>query len=117
MRFLVDAQLPPLVAAILREHGHDAVHTRSLVKHNNTPDSDILSICQHEDRVLITKDLDFYHSKTVRNMPHQLVMVKVGNMRAQAFLDLVKRNVGLLCTALEQGELIELHEDSVVILR
>jgi hypothetical protein len=26
MRFLVDANLPPRVAVLLREHGHDATH-------------------------------------------------------------------------------------------
>ena len=117
MRFLVDAQLPPLVASILCDPGHDAVHSRSLVLKNNTPDTEILALCLAENRILITKDLDFYHSKMVRNEPSQLVMVKVGNMRARNFLDLIRAVVPLLESALEQGHLIELHDDRVIVIR
>ncbi len=116
MRFLVDAQLPPLVASILRDHGHDAVHTRSLALKNNTPDTDILTLCHAESRILITKDLDFYHSKMVKGEPAKLVMVKVGNMRARQFLGLVRTMVPLMQSALEQGDLVEMHDDRVVVV-
>jgi len=117
MRFLVDAQLPPLVAEILRERGHDAIHTRSLLLSNRTPDGDILDICETEERILLTKDLDFYHSKQVRDIPAKLVVIKTGNMRTRPFLDFIRRNVSTMESALEQGCFVEVYEHGLVILR
>lgn len=117
MRFLVDAQLPPMVAEILTTKGHDAIHTRTLPKGNLTPDEQILSVCEHEDRILLTKDLDFYHSKLIRDLPAKLVIIKTGNMRTRPFLDFIRRNISTLETALEQGSFVEIHEHELVIIR
>lgn len=58
MRFLVDANLSPVVAAALRDAGHDSVHVidRGLF----TADDDrILDEAAHDDRVILTADADF----------------------------------------------------------
>ena len=62
MKFLVDAQLPRLLAFRLREAGNDAVHTLDLSAGNRTTDVEILAIAYREGRVIITKDADFVTS-------------------------------------------------------
>jgi predicted nuclease of predicted toxin-antitoxin system len=59
MKFLVDAQLPLRLARRLNEAGHDAIHTLDLPEGNRTPDSEINRISILEQRVVVTKDVDF----------------------------------------------------------
>lgn len=58
MRFKIDENLHPDVAALLREHGHDAVsvwdqHMRG------ADDPHLAAVCRAEGRVLLTFDLGF----------------------------------------------------------
>ena len=59
MKFLVDAQLPRLLAIRINELGHSARHTLDLATGNHAPDVDIAAIADREDEVVITKDADF----------------------------------------------------------
>ena len=58
MRFKVDENLPVEVAQMLRAAGHEAatVFDQHL---GGSADSLIASICQQEERTLVTLDLDF----------------------------------------------------------
>lgn len=62
MNFLVDAQLPRLLAIRLCELGHDACHTLDLAAGNRTPDSTIAAMADNTGAVVITKDADFLDS-------------------------------------------------------
>src|SRR5262245_49089831 len=58
MRFKVDENLPMEVAQVLRAAGHEAATV--LDQHfGGSADSLIASICQQEERTLVTLDLDF----------------------------------------------------------
>ncbi len=65
MKFLVDAHLPPSLCAVLARHGHDVKHTLDLAEKNSTKDSAINQISIHEERVVISKDSDFFYSHLV----------------------------------------------------
>jgi len=54
MNFIVDAQLPRKLILLLRNAGHDAVHTLELPNRNRTTDAEINSISITEQRVVIT---------------------------------------------------------------
>ena len=58
MKFKIDENLPIDLAVLFKEAGHDAltIHDENLGGCN---DPDISGICQKEERVLITLDLDF----------------------------------------------------------
>jgi predicted nuclease of predicted toxin-antitoxin system len=53
--------LSPALALWLRAEGRDAVHANELSMHR-TPDSEILQVATHDDRVVTTADLsrDFW---------------------------------------------------------
>jgi predicted nuclease of predicted toxin-antitoxin system len=65
MRFKTDENIHPEVAAVLRQHGHDAltVWDQGL---RGSRDEHIQEVCRMEKRILITMDLDF---ADVRTMP------------------------------------------------
>ena len=62
MNFLVDAQLPRLLAIRLCELGHNSCHTLDLDSGNRTPDSTISAMADNTGAVVITKDADFLDS-------------------------------------------------------
>jgi predicted nuclease of predicted toxin-antitoxin system len=58
VRFLVDANLSPLVTEWLRSNGHDAVHAFELGL-AAARDSEILEHAARGGRIVLTSDLDF----------------------------------------------------------
>lgn len=86
MKFLVDAQLPRLVTELLRAQGHDAVHTLDLPAANRTTDEEINRISLAEERVVVTKDVDFVDSFLLAGKPWKLLWVTTGNIRNRDLL-------------------------------
>ena len=80
MRFLVDAQLPRRIVDLLRQRGHDAVHTLDLPEGNRTSDDRLCDLSDSEDRVLISKDGDFIDSHLLQRRPARLLHVSTGNI-------------------------------------
>lgn len=58
MRFKIDENLPVEAANLLRQAGYD-VKTVAEQGLNGSPDSNVISVCRREKRVLITLDTDF----------------------------------------------------------
>lgn len=80
MKFLVDAQLPKSLAVFLLEKGFDAIHTLELPNRNATKDSEIRLLSIQDERIVISKDADFYDSYTAKQEPHKLVYLTIGNL-------------------------------------
>ncbi len=62
MRFIVDAQLPRVLAARLSELGHDATHVNDLPSAGDTPDREIAEYADANGLIVVTKDDDFRHT-------------------------------------------------------
>jgi predicted nuclease of predicted toxin-antitoxin system len=58
VRYLIDANLSPVVAERLRQAGHDAVHVGELGL-LTAPDDEILSRAARDERVIVSADADF----------------------------------------------------------
>lgn len=97
MRFLIDAQLPRRLVAVLHQRGHDAVHTLDLPEGNRTPDDRLCDLCGSDERVLISKDRDFVDSHLLHGRPARLLHVSTGNI-----------------TNLELAHLLAIHEPDIV---
>ena len=78
MRFLVDAQLPASLARLLRDAGHDAVHTSELADGNRTTDAELCRIADGDGRVVVSKDRDFRDSHLLRRSPSAIEAALVG---------------------------------------
>ena len=79
MKFLLDAQLPPSLKQIFILKGYDCIHTLDLESGNETSDKIINAVSVAEQRILITKDSDFFDSFIVKKEPYKLILVKLGN--------------------------------------
>ena len=115
MKFLVDAQLPRRLVHRLREAGHDAVHTLDLPEGNRTTDSEIISICEREQRTVITKDADFVASYWVSRRPPRLLLVSTGNIENKALELLFLSQLETLEKALAMHNFVELTRATLII--
>ena len=66
MRFLIDEQLPALLAEVLISKGYEAVHITTLGSDERVLDSAIIQRSVDEDYVVITKDVDFLNSFLIK---------------------------------------------------
>ena len=56
-RFIIDENMSPAIAVMLREVGHDAIAVAQYAP--RTPDRDILALAVQDNRILATFDTDF----------------------------------------------------------
>lgn len=78
MKFLVDANLPPGLAAWLREHSHDAIHVKDQPG-LAVDDRAIFEFARRHGYIIMTKDEDFAALATLGETPPAVVWVRFGN--------------------------------------
>ena len=61
MKFIVDAHLPKKLSYFLQEKGYDSIHTLDLPNKNASSDLEINNLSLKENRIVISKDSDFYN--------------------------------------------------------
>jgi predicted nuclease of predicted toxin-antitoxin system len=117
MNFLVDAQLPRRVVLLLRQAGHDAIHTLDLPEANRTTDTEINARSASEQRVVITKDADFVNSFLVAGHPYKLLLISTGNITNADLLMLLITHLPQISRELEDHSYLELSRTAVIIHR
>lgn len=110
MKFLVDAHLPAAVCKVLREAGHDVLHTIELPDANRTKDRAINERSIADRRVVISKDTQFYYSHLLQGRPWKLLLVRTGNVRTRDLTLLFERNLPRILEALTSNTLVELDQ-------
>lgn len=116
MKFLVDAHLPPSLCTVLQAAGHDAIHTNRLTAHNRTPDEIINQLSLAEQRAVVTKDADFYHSHLLLGKPWKLLLVRTGNIGTRELTALFHRHLPAIVAAFDGNSLVELDRQAVQIV-
>lgn len=109
MNFLVDNQLPRVLARFLAQHGHRATHVLDLGL-DEASDRALWSHARRHDVVLVSKDEDFVHIANRQGDAGRLVWVRIGNCRKQALLETFDRALPRIVAALEEGyRIVELR--------
>ena len=116
MKFLVDAQLPKSLAIFMREQGFDVTHTLELPNRNATKDSEIRLLSMNEQRIVISKDADFYDSYTAKQEPYKLVYLTIGNLSNKELLSLFAKNLAHLIAVLERSSVVEMNQHFLITL-
>jgi len=85
MRFLLDAQLPPVLCRVFTTSGHDCEHVEQagLLR---AEDPEIWRYAPRHAAVIVTKDEDFPKLKTLNPSGPQVVWLRVGNCSNRALL-------------------------------
>lgn len=109
MRFLIDAQLPPALAQLLRDHEHEAEHVTDIGP-ADMPDRDLWRYSLDNQAVIVTKDEDFSLMFAARGEAPTVVWIRVGNTRKATLLAWFEPLIDHLVTLIENGQkLIELR--------
>jgi predicted nuclease of predicted toxin-antitoxin system len=109
MRFLVDAQLPPSLAALLRDQGHDAVHVFDVLP-ADTQDNAIWLKALNDRCVLVTKDEDFAEWSRLREPHPPVLWLRFGNLKKSVLQARLLPLLPDLLERLQRGEtLIEVY--------
>lgn len=110
MNFLIDAQLPRRLEA----EGHDAIHTLDLPAGNRTEDTQVSSLSMREQRVVVTKDMDFVDTFLLQRTPYKLLLVATGNIGNTELVRILEDNLDDIVLALEASDFVELGHDFLI---
>jgi len=105
MRFLVDAQLPPVLARWLTSLGHEAEHVADcdlLV----ASDRVIWAYALANGSVIITKDEDFAVRRMMEASGPQVLWIRLGNTTRRALLVWLEPLLPLVLESLSRGEVL-----------
>lgn len=116
MKFLIDAHLPMSLKNWLIDKGHDAIHTRELPEKNATDDIEIIRIADSENRIVASKDRNFYSHHALFGRPKRILMSTTGNIINRDLLQLFEENFDKIENAFEQGSIVvEINNSSIII--
>ena len=115
MKFLIDAHLPPSLKEVFRQAGHDAIHTLDLPDRNSSRDSLLNEVSVIEERVVVTKDTDFYYSHILQNRPWKLILVRTGNLGLKETKRMFENHLPEIENALKSCSLVGLNTQTVSI--
>ncbi len=113
MKFIVDAQLPKSLSDSLNLKGFDSIHTLNLPGKNKTKDSQIAKQANSEQRIVISKDVDFLESFILKSEPQKLIMVRTGNITNKELIKLFDVNLDLIIKMISRSDLIEINQTEI----
>lgn len=117
MKFIVDAQFPKTLAVLLREKGFDALHTSELPNGNDTTDAEINNLSLAENRIVISKDSDFYDSFSAKKEPYKLLQVKTGNIKNSQLIELFDKNIEIINDKLNESSVVQISQNLIITIQ
>jgi predicted nuclease of predicted toxin-antitoxin system len=109
VKFLIDNQLPHLLATWFTSHGHEAFHVLD-VSLAQAKDRSIWDYAEAKGIVLVTKDHDFSQWASVPDSNVRVVWVRLGNCRTKTLLAAFDSLLPQILAALESGSrLVEIR--------
>jgi predicted nuclease of predicted toxin-antitoxin system len=118
VKFLIDNNLSPQVAVLLREAGHDTAHVRDYAM-QAAPDEQVLARARDEDRILVSADTDFgmLLSRLHTSAPSVVLVRRLAGRRARDMTDVILANLPPVEEDLAAGAIVVLGEESVRVRR
>ncbi|HET7052504.1 MAG TPA: DUF5615 family PIN-like protein [Solirubrobacterales bacterium] len=112
MRFLLDANLSPEVARLLKKAEQDAIHV-SEIGLLTAPDPEIMEAAGQEGRILLTADADFGALLALgsRAKPSVVLLRSADHLRPAGQAELLIANLPPISDDLEKGAIVSLTRD------
>jgi predicted nuclease of predicted toxin-antitoxin system len=115
MNFLIDAQLSRRLARRIGDAGHDAIHTLDLPQGNRTSDAKINLLAEREDRIVVTKDVDFVDSFIISRRPPKLLLITTDNITNTELESLLLPRLEAMAEAFKTYDYLELMRAALVV--
>jgi len=105
VKFLIDNQLPAALAQYLRKRGFDCQHVVEAGL-GDALDSDVRRYAELQERIIISKDEDFFYFAKRREAKIKLIWIRLGNCRTSALLAAFERSWPRIESCLKAGDRI-----------
>jgi len=105
VKFLVDNQLPTALSQYLRKRGFDCQHVLE-ADLGDALDSDICRHAELQERIIISKDEDFFYFAKQREAKIRVIWVRLGNCRTPVLLAAFERSWPNIESCLNAGDRI-----------
>ena len=117
LRFIVDTQLPPSLAVFLRQRGFDATHVFDYPSREFTPDDEVIVFAIKENRIVVSKDVDFFDYFLLKNYPPAVLFLQLGNIKNSDLLLFMENNLNTICALFAENikRLILINRHKIVI--
>jgi len=117
LRFIVDTQLPPSLSDFFRRKGLDATHVVDYPMGALTTDNEIISIAIKENRIVVSKDFDFFDYFLLKNYPPAILLLQLGNIKNRELFVFMENHLGTICTLFAENidRMILVNQHKVVI--
>ncbi|MEP0366273.1 MAG: DUF5615 family PIN-like protein [Cyclobacteriaceae bacterium] len=113
MRFLIDENLPPVLASLFRDHGLEAFHINEANIKKPVKDDGIRRFSlRYDDAVIISRDDDFVKSYVSRKVPHHLIYVFDLTSRSE-IISAFEKHLDELIFLMKSNELVELNAEGI----
>ena len=116
-QFIVDTQLPPSLAVFLRKRGFDATHVVDYPLRELTPDDEIISIAIKENRIVVSKDNDFFDYFLLKNYPPAILLLQLGNIKNRELFVFMEHHLDTICELFAENirRLVLINRHNIVI--
>ena len=112
---IIDTQLPPKLARFLQKQGWDAVHTTDFEEGHLMADQTIREIAARQDRIVVTKDNDFFDLFLAKGLPPKVLLLGFGNIGNHDLLFQFDRHLDSISHLFENGaEFVVFGPDGIV---
>lgn len=113
MSFLLDENLPPSLAPMLKSMDYDARHVVE-IGYINTDDFEILLFAEQSGEIILTHDTDYgtllaLHKKSKPSV----ILFRLEQLNTQILFDLLKANLAYLEEDLKTGAIIVIEEHGI----
>lgn len=107
MRLLLDNNLPPRLATLLQDAGHDTEHVRNHGM-QAAADEDVLALARQQRRTLISADTDFgtLLARTGADAPSIILLRRATPRRAEQLAALLLANIDQVTDDLVAGAVV-----------
>lgn len=83
---------------------------------NETTDAEINRLSISEERIVVSKDRDFYSSITAKKEPYKFLHVRTGNITNTKLIQLFNKNFATILRELEDGDVVVVDQHYLIAL-